>query len=204
MARYDRKDHFHQRAQREGTRSRAYYKLDEMQKAHRVLAKGQRVADLGCWPGGWMQYALGVVGASGRVAGIDLAELEQAFDEPNAFLLVGDLEDPATSSRLVEALGGVADVVLSDAAPKLTGVRERDRAMEERLLDAVETLLPALLKPGGDLLIKILDGPEAQAAVQRLRSRFDVAKTVKCKSTRKGSTEKYLLARGFEGAASVG
>jgi len=199
VARYERKDHLHQRAQREGTRSRAYYKLDEMQKAHRVLAKGQRVADLGCWPGGWMQYALGVVGPSGRVVGIDLAELETAFDAPNARALVGDLEDAETAGVLIEALGDRADVVLSDAAPKLTGVRERDRAMEERLLDAIEALLPALLRPGGDLLIKILDGPEAQVAVKRLRGRFDAGKTIKCKSTRKGSTEKYLLARGFEG-----
>ncbi len=200
MARYERKDHFHQKAKSEGTRSRAYYKLDEMQKAHRVLAKGQKVADLGCWPGGWMQYAAKAVGASGRVVGVDLAELEVPFAEPNVEALVGDLEDGATAERLVEALGGPADVVLSDAAPKLTGIRERDRAMEERLLEAIEWQLPKLLRPGGDLLIKILDGPEAQAAVKRLGKRFDSAKTVKCNSTRKGSTEKYLLARGFEGA----
>jgi 23S rRNA (uridine2552-2'-O)-methyltransferase len=201
VARYERKDHFHQKAKSEGTRSRAYYKLDEMQKAHRVLAKGQKVADLGCWPGGWMQYAAKVVGGSGRVVGVDLAELETPFSEPNVEAFVGDLEDAATAARLVDALGAQADVVLSDAAPKLTGVRERDRAMEERLLDSIEAMLPALLRPGGGLLIKILDGPEAQAAVKRLSKRFDAAKTVKCKSTRKGSTEKYLWAKGFEGAA---
>lgn len=199
MARYDRKDHFHQKAKSEGTRSRAYYKLDEMQKAHRVLSKGQKVADLGCWPGGWMQYAVGVVGGSGRVVGVDLAELDEAFSEPNVEAFVGDLEDAGTAPRLVEMLGAQADIVLSDAAPKLTGIRERDRAMEERLLDAIEAMLAALLREGGDLLIKILDGPEAQAAVKRFRTRFDVAKTVKCKSTRKGSTEKYLHARGFKG-----
>ena len=200
MARYDRKDHFHQRAQREGTRSRAYYKLDEMQKAHRVLKKGQRVADLGCWPGGWMQRSAALVGPSGRVVGVDLAELDPPFKDPNVEAFVGDLEDAATAGRLVEALGARADVVLSDAAPKLTGVRERDRAMEERLLEAIEAMLPALLRDGGDLLIKILDGPEAQQAVKRLSGQFAKAKTVKCKSTRKGSTEKYLHARGFRGA----
>lgn len=200
MARYDRKDHFHQRAQREGTRSRAFYKLEEMHKAHRVLAKGQKVADLGCWPGGWMQLAARSVGPGGRVVGIDLAELDAPFSEPHVEALVGDLEAADTGRRLVDALGGQADVVLSDAAPKLTGVRERDRAMEERLLDAIEGLLPGLLRDGGDLLIKILDGPEAQQAVKRLRERFAQAKTVKCKSTRKGSSEKYLHARGFVGA----
>ena len=199
MAQYDRKDHFHQRAQREGTRSRAFYKLDEMQKAHRVLAKGQKVADLGCWPGGWMQRTAAIVGPQGRVVGIDLAELDTPFKEPNVEALVGDLESSDTGARLVEALGAQADVVLSDAAPKLTGIRERDRAMEERLLDAIEALLSGLLRPGGDLLIKILDGPEAQQAVKRLSGHFAKAKTVKCKSTRKGSTEKYLLGRGFGG-----
>jgi len=202
LAQYDRKDHLHQRAQREGTRSRAFYKLDEMQKAHRVLSKGQKVADLGCWPGGWMQRAAGLVGPGGRVVGIDLAELETPFREPFVEALVGDLEAPDTAARLLEALGSQADVVLSDAAPKLTGIRERDRALEERLLEAIEALLPALLREGGDLLVKILDGPEAQQAAKRLSQRFAQAKTVKCKSTRKGSTEKYLLARGFERAAA--
>ena len=197
MAQYDRKDHLHQRAKREGTRSRAFYKLDEMQQAHRVLAKGQKVADLGCWPGGWMQRTASIVGPKGRVVGIDLAELDTPFGEPHVEALVGDLESPDTAERLIEALGAQADVVLSDAAPKLTGIRERDRAMEERLLDAIEALLPKVLRPGGDLLIKILDGPEAQQVVKSLSKRFTKAKTIKCKSTRKGSTEKYVLARGF-------
>ena len=201
LAQYDRKDHFHQRAQREGTRSRAFYKLEEMQKAHRVLTKGQKVADLGCWPGGWMQFTARIVGPGGRVVGIDLAELEAPFSEPNVEALVGDLEAPDTGKLLREALGSRADVVLSDAAPKLTGVRERDRAMEERLLEAIEGLLPGLLRNGGDLLIKILDGPEAQQAVKRLSKRFAQAKTVKCKSTRKGSSEKYLHAKGFAAPA---
>lgn len=202
MAQYDRKDHLHQRAQREGTRSRAFYKLDEMQKAHRVLSKGQKVADLGCWPGGWMQRAAQVVGPGGRVVGIDLAELDAPFREPFVEALVGDLESPDTAARLLGALGGQADVVLSDAAPKLTGIRERDRALEERLLEAIEALLPALLREGGDLLVKILDGPEAQQASKRLGRRFAQARTVKCTGTRKGSTEKYLLARGFASAAA--
>jgi 23S rRNA (uridine2552-2'-O)-methyltransferase len=89
-------------------------------------------------------------------------------------------------------------VVLSDAAPKITGIRDRDRAMEEELLLAVESCLPALLRPGGALLVKILEGPEAQVIDKRLRRRFESARTVKPKATRKGSTERYLLAKGFK------
>ena len=197
MARYQRKDHFHQRAKAEGYRSRAAYKLAELQKAHRVLRKGQRVVDLGCWPGGWLQVAAQAVGPGGRVVGIDLAETDP-LENANTVALVGDFTDPARQAEIREALGGQpADVLLSDAAPKLTGIRDRDRAAEEELLLAVEAALPALLQPGGNLLVKILEGPEAQAIDKRLRSRFERARAVKPKATRKGSTERYLLATGF-------
>ena len=150
--------------------------------------------DLGCWPGGFLQIAAKAVGPRGKVVGIDLAACEP-FEEENVVALEGDLEAPETAARLLEALGGPADVLLCDAAPKLTGVRERDRAAEERLLEAVEALVPSLLRPGGDLLVKILEGPEAQQVDKRIRQGFAKAKTVKSQASRKGSSERYLLAR---------
>jgi 23S rRNA (uridine2552-2'-O)-methyltransferase len=143
---YERKDHFHQRAQREGFRSRAAYKLEEIQTKHRLLRRGQRVIDLGCWPGGWLQVAARVVGSTGRVVGVDVAVVEPPIENENVIALCGDLSDPDLATRLVEALGGRADVLLSDAAPKLTGVRVTDRVREEAVLEAVEGLLPALLR----------------------------------------------------------
>lgn len=200
MARYDRKDHFHQRAKREGVRSRAYYKLEELQRAHKLLRPGDLVVDLGCWPGGWLQCAAAAVGPRGRVVGVDLAGIDPPLDEANVQALVGDLEDRGLPARLREALAAPrCDVLLSDAAPKLSGIRDTDRANEERLLEAIERLLPELLRPGGGLLIKILEGPEAQVIDKRMRSRFERAKAVKTKATRKGSTERYLLGRGFRG-----
>lgn len=155
--------------------------------------------DLGCWPGGFLQVAAEQVGPRGKVVGVDLAACEP-FENENAIAIQADLEDPAVREAVLEALGGEpADVVLCDAAPKLTGVRERDRAAEERLLEAVESLLPALLRPGGDLLVKILEGPEAQEIDRRIRRSFAKAKTVKSSATRKGSSERYLLARGYRG-----
>jgi 23S rRNA (uridine2552-2'-O)-methyltransferase len=171
-----------------------------MQRAHKILARGQRVVDLGCWPGGWMQFTAQIVGSGGRVVGIDRAELEVPFDEAHVRALVGDLEDAGVGERLREVAGGRCDVLLSDAAPKLTGIRERDRAMEERLLEAIEGLIPQLLRADGALLIKLLEGPEAAAIAKRMSSVFAKAKTIKCKSTRKGSSERYLLARGYAGA----
>ena len=164
-----------------------------------MLAPGQRVVDLGCWPGGWLQEAARAVGPKGRVVGVDLAAIDPPLENANVFALVGDIEDPAICERIREALGGSCDVLLSDAAPKLSGVREVDRAKEERLLEAVEALIPQLLRADGDILVKLLECPEAQQFQQRMRARFRKVKSVKARATRKGSTERYLLARGFAG-----
>lgn len=197
MARYQRKDHFHQRAKAEGYRSRAAYKLAELQKAQKLLRRGDRVVDLGCWPGGWLQVAAEAVGPRGLVVGIDLAQTEP-LQSANTIALVGDFTDAAIQAEILTRLGGEpAQVVLSDAAPKLTGVRDRDRAAEEELLLAVESALPGLLRPGGTLLLKILEGPEAQSIDKRLRTGFGSARTLKPKATRKGSTERYLFARDY-------
>lgn len=196
---YQRKDRFHQRARREGLRSRAAYKLQEIQRRHRLLRAGSRVVDLGCWPGGWLQVAAAAVGPEGRVVGVDLAAVEPSLDLANVFAIEGDFSDPAVVERLRELLGGPAHVVLSDAAPKLTGVRATDRAREEAVLEAVESVLPRLLAPGGSLLVKLLDCPEAVAFEKRTRSRFREARQIRPEASRAGSTERYLLARGYRG-----
>ena len=202
MARYDRRDHYHQRAKREGFRSRAAYKLLEIQEREGLLREGQRVVHLGCWPGGWLQVAARAVGGRGRVVGVDLAEIDPPLSEANAVALCGDLADAALRARVLESLGGPADVLLCDAAPKLTGVRPTDRAREEALLEAVEAALPSLLRPGGTLLLKILEGPEAQAIERRIRGRFERARAQRPRASRKGTTERYLLARGHRAAQS--
>ncbi len=139
------------------------------------------------------------MGRSGHVVGIDLVAIEPPLSLANVEALVGDMTESSVGARIREALGGPCDVLLSDAAPKLTGVRERDDAAEENLLLAVEALSDSLLKKGGDLLIKLLECPEAQSFQQRLRSCYSSVKTVKSAATRKGSRERYLLARGFQG-----
>ena len=196
MAEYRRKDAFHQRAKREGYRSRAAYKLAEIADRHALLATGARVADLGCWPGGWMQVAAERVGPGGRVAGVDLAAIEPPLGIENAFAIQGDFTQPEVLQALLDALGGPADIVLSDAAPKLTGVRATDRAREEALLEAVAIAVPVLLRRGGDLLCKLLDSPEADAIARRIGATFRESKTLRPEATRKGSSERYLLARG--------
>jgi 23S rRNA (uridine2552-2'-O)-methyltransferase len=193
----ERKDAFHQRAKREGYRSRAAYKLDEFQRDHQLLRPGDRVVDLGCWPGGWLQVAAEAVGPSGRVVGVDLAAIAPPISFETVIAFQADLAEPGVAARILDALGGPADAVLSDAAPKLTGIRATDRAHEEALLEAIEALLPALLRPGGTLVAKLLEGPEAQAVAKRLQERFASARITKSQATRKGSSEKYLIARDF-------
>jgi len=138
------------------------------------------------------------VGPEGRVAGVDLAPIEPPLGIENAFAIQGDLTQPEVLQALLDALGGPADVVLCDAAPKLTGIRATDRAREEALLEAVEAALPTLLRPGGDLLCKLLDSPEADAIAKRIGASFRESKTLRPEATRKGSAERYLLARGHK------
>ena len=160
------------------------------------MLPGQRVADLGCWPGGWLQVAAEVVGPAGCVVGVDRATLDP-LGLANVRVLAADLAEPGTAEQIREALGGPADVVLCDAAPKLTGVRATDRANEEALLEAVAALLPAVLRAEGSLLLKLLEGPEAIEVARRIGARFASARTTRPAATRKGSAEKYLVARGY-------
>ena len=198
MSAYRRKDHFHQRAKDEGYRSRAAYKLLEIQRSRRLLRAGQRVVDLGCWPGGWLQVASEVVGARGRVVGVDLAAIDPPIDSENVIALTGDLTQAPVLEEIVQRMGGRAHVLLCDAAPKLTGIRATDQAREGALLEGVETALRCLLRPGGAMLVKILDGPEALVVDRRLRAHFERARTVKPKATRRGSAERYLLGTGYK------
>ncbi|MCC6640946.1 MAG: RlmE family RNA methyltransferase [Deltaproteobacteria bacterium] len=197
MATYDRKDAFHQRAKREGYRSRAAYKLLEIQAKHRLLTRGQRVVDLGCWPGGWLQVAAGLVGPSGRVVGVDVAAINPPLELANVIAICRDLSEPGVLEQVLSALGGRAQVLLSDAAPKLTGVRATDRAREEELLTTIAALVPALLAPGGDLLIKLFDSPEADAAARALGRSFEKTIGMRPEASRRGTSERYLLARGY-------
>ncbi|MCZ7617392.1 MAG: RlmE family RNA methyltransferase [Myxococcota bacterium] len=165
------------------------------------MRSGQRVVDLGAWPGGWLQVAAEQVGPSGRVVGIDIADIEPFGDDANVIAIQGDLLEPGVDARILAALGGLADVALSDAAPKLTGVRATDRAREETLLEAVEALLPKLLRPGGALILKLLESPEAQAAAKRIGRCFGSAKIVGLRATRAGSSEKYLIGKNYAAGA---
>jgi 23S rRNA (uridine2552-2'-O)-methyltransferase len=197
---YDRKDALYERAKREGYRSRAAYKLLELQKRTRVLRRGHVVVDLGAWPGGWLQVAAEFVGPSGRVVGMDLAPIDP-LPLPQVTILQGDVTDPSwvTHTEIVDLLGGKADVILSDLAPKLTGIGPRDAANAERLAEATRAFACRILGLGGTLVTKTLGGREGELARAELRKLFTTVRQLGLDATRKSSSELYLVATGFRG-----
>jgi 23S rRNA (uridine2552-2'-O)-methyltransferase len=194
-----RRDRFHQQAKREGFLARAVYKLEELDGKVGLFAPGQRVLDLGCAPGSWLQYARGKVGERGVLVGLDRAPLRS--DVAGARIVVGDVMtiDAATLRGDVSAF----DVVLSDMAPDTSGVRSLDQARSEALFERAFELAIELLAPGGSFVGKLFQGPDFKRLVDAVRARFTVAKTVKPASSRQISIEQYVVGKGLRPAPGV-
>jgi 23S rRNA (uridine2552-2'-O)-methyltransferase len=200
---YRRKDAYHRRAKSAGYRARSAYKLIELDERFRLLRAGDHVVDLGAWPGGWLQVALERIGTSGRLVALDVVPIAP-LGAPNVFTITGDVRDPGTIAAVRGRLGRLADAVLSDVAPKLSGIRATDEARRAELADAVLSALPALLRSGGSLLIKVFMDPGYEALIERLGRTFASVRTTRPEASRRGSAELYVLALGYlapEGAA---
>lgn len=199
VAAYIRKDAPYRAAKRAGLRSRAAPKLQELDQRYKLMRTGMRVLDLGCWPGGWLQIASRAVGPSGRVVGVDLEPVvELSLD--NVSVVVGDVLDSATREILAEALGGHADVVLCDLAPKLSGIKVADRERHLRLLELAVDLAAEFLVDEGALVIKLFSGVESEATAL-LKKRIGHVVKSRPDSTRKGSSEIYAIATKRAGAS---
>ena len=188
------------RAKREGFRSRAAFKLSELDDKHRFLKAGARVVDLGAAPGGWSQIAAKRVGAAegrGRVVAIDLLPMEPIAGIEFLHL---DFLDAAAPGRLTEMLGGGADVVLSDMAANATGHRATDHLKIMGLVEAAAAFTRAVLRPGGTFLAKVIQGGTEAALLADLKRDFSNVKHVKPAASRADSAELYLLATGFRGS----
>src|SRR5690349_3881144 len=129
---YRRKDAYYRRARAAGYRARSAYKLAELDARFRLLHRGDAVVDLGAWPGGWLQVALERVGPEGRLVGVDVVPIDP-LGAPNVQLLTADVREATSGAAILSALGRPADVVLSDLAPKLTGIRDADDARSAEL-----------------------------------------------------------------------
>jgi 23S rRNA (uridine2552-2'-O)-methyltransferase len=187
-------------ARREGFRSRAAYKLIEIDDKYRLLKPGARVVDLGAAPGGWSEIAARRVGASGRVVALDILDMKPIAAVE--FFKVNFL-DEAAPERLRQILGGKADVVLSDMAANTTGHRQTDHLRIMALAEAAAQFAREVLAPGRSFLCKVLQGGTEAALLAELKRDFESVKHVKPPASRADSAELYLLARGFRGGAAA-
>jgi 23S rRNA (uridine2552-2'-O)-methyltransferase len=184
------------RAKREGLRSRAAYKLAEIDDKYHVLKPGARVVDLGAAPGGWSEMAVRRVGPGGRVVALDILDMKPIV---GVEFLKLDFLDEAAPERLKALLGGKADVVLSDMAANTTGHRKTDHLRIMALAEAAAYFAREVLDSGGSLLCKVLQGGTEATLLADLKRDFSSVKHVKPPASRTGSAELYLLARGFRG-----
>ena len=184
------------RAKRDGYRSRAAYKLIEIDEKYHVLKSGARVVDLGAAPGGWSEIAARRVEPNGRVIALDILDM---MPIPGVEFLKLDFLDNAAPQRLKEMLGRKADVVLSDMAANATGHRKTDHLRIMALAEAATAFAREVLAPGGAFLCKVLQGGTEAALLAELKRDFEVVRHVKPPASRTDSAELYLLARGFRG-----
>jgi 23S rRNA (uridine2552-2'-O)-methyltransferase len=197
-------DPYVEEAKRRGYRSRAAFKLAEIDDKHRLLRPGMVVVDLGAAPGGWSQVAaqrIKLIAGKGRVIAVDLSEMEPIAGVTQLAL---DMTDPEAPDRIREALEGrKADLVLSDMHASATGHKSTDHLRIMALVEAALDLAENSLAPGGAFLCKVLQGGASKELVARLNRSFVKVRHVKPKASRAESAEMYVLATGFHGRAGV-
>jgi 23S rRNA (uridine2552-2'-O)-methyltransferase len=186
------------RAKREGYRSRAAFKLLEIDEKFKILKPGQKIVDLGAAPGGWSQIAAKVVGPKGRVVGIDLLPIDPMAGVEFIQL---DFLDESAPGRLIEMLGGPADVVMSDMAANTTGHKKTDHLRIIGLAEAAIYFAREILAPGGAFVAKVFQGGTENQLLADLKRDFAVVRHVKPAASRADSAELYVLATGFRGRA---
>jgi 23S rRNA (uridine2552-2'-O)-methyltransferase len=186
------------RAKREGYRSRAAYKLLEIDEKYRILKPGQKIVDLGAAPGGWSQIAAKVVGPKGKVVGIDLLPIDPM---PGVEFIQLDFLDESAPGKLIEMLGGPADVVMSDMAANTTGHKKTDHLRIIGLAEAAIYFAREILAPGGAFIAKVFQGGTENQLLADLKRDFAVVRHVKPAASRADSAELYVMATGFRGRA---
>lgn len=188
-------DPYVKRAHDEGWRSRAAFKLEEIQRSDHLLKPGMTVVDLGAAPGGWSQFAARTLAGRGRVIALDLLEMPAV---PGVEFLQGDFNDETVLQELLTRLGDArVDLVMSDMAPNMMGIADVDHDRSMNLVELALDFAGRTLHPGGDFLAKVFQGRSFQPFIAQLRGQFETVKLRKPKASRARSAEVYVLARGF-------
>jgi 23S rRNA (uridine2552-2'-O)-methyltransferase len=188
-------DEFVKRAQKEGWRSRAVFKLAQIQDTERLLRPGIRCVDLGAAPGGWSQYAARIVGAGGCIVATDILPMDAI---PGVEFVLGDFREEAVLAQVLERVGSdKVDLVMSDMAPNMAGIDAVDQPRSMYLAELALEFADRVLTPGGDLLVKLFQGAGFEQFMRDARRRYGRVVTKKPKASRTRSPETYLLARQF-------
>jgi 23S rRNA (uridine2552-2'-O)-methyltransferase len=193
---YKPQDTYYKKAKQEGYRSRAAYKLLELQQRLRIMKPGDVVVDLGAAPGGWLQVAAKCIGQNGKVIGIDLQPID-ALREPNIIFIQGDIVSPEMPKKIEEIVHGKAHCVLSDLAPRLSGIRDADVARCLELNRAALAVAITLLRPGGSFLAKSFINQELHTFTVELKKHFHSVQRTRPEATRQASSEFYFFAKDF-------
>jgi 23S rRNA (uridine2552-2'-O)-methyltransferase len=195
---YQRKDKFYQDAKEQGYRSRAAFKLLELNKKFSLFNTRDRVLDLGAWPGSWIQVTQKIVGKSGKIVGIDLSKIDP-FVEDNVILLQGDVTNSQLTYELLKVIPEKFNCVISDLAPKLTGIRVRDIAQIEICMNSALNIAKATLLPEGNLVIKVFNCNETDDFFKQCKKDFKSVSKCLLKATRTSSDELYFVGKGWIG-----
>jgi 23S rRNA (uridine2552-2'-O)-methyltransferase len=188
-------DPYVKKARSEGWRSRAVFKLEELQKKDRLIRPGDVIVDLGVAPGGWSQYAARCAGRNGRVFALDLLDIEPI---PGVEFILGDFTDPAVLQRLLNLLGGSpVDLVMSDMSPNISGNRSVDQPKSMYLVELGLDFAYDVLKPNGHFVAKVFQGEGFDELVRAVRKKFAGVKLRKPAASRRESREMYLVATGY-------
>jgi 23S rRNA (uridine2552-2'-O)-methyltransferase len=189
------RDYYYKKAKKEKYRSRAAYKLKQLNKKFGLIKKGDKVLDLGAAPGGWMQVSRELIGDEGFVLGVDLKEIKE-FPQENVKTILGDFTKKETFEE-IKSIMPRADVVISDASPEISGAWDIDHFRSVELCRNALEISKKILRPGGNLLLKIFQGKEAQEFFEEVKKNFRYTKRTKPKASRGKSAEIYIIAKGF-------
>ena len=193
-----KRDYYYRMAKREDLRSRASFKLLEINRKFGLIKKGDVIVDLGAAPGGWLQIARRIVGESGFVLGVDIKEIEP-LGFSNVVTIVGDITEPDIIVRIRALLPRPADAVISDVSPNISGVWEVDHARQIELAERSLRIAVEVLRKEGNFLVKIFQGDLQSYFLRRVRRFFRYVRTFKPKASRKESAEIYVLGIGYGG-----
>ena len=193
-----REEYYYNKAKEEGYRSRASYKLKQLQNKFGIFDDAEKVLDLGAAPGGWLQVASEYVDAfDGRVLGVDLKPIKPLYAE-NVATIVGDVRDLEVQQEILDAFEGKADVIMSDMAPDVIGEWDVDQFRQIHLARIALRLCDKLLKNDGWFVVKIFQGGEHNKYIREVKDMFEFVKNYKPKASRKQSAERYIVARNLK------